>query len=83
MSAYSGKVGSYGPRRGEAGAVGGVSAIGRRKPSDLATAVLERMARTTSACPEELGRDSWGSKGIASFETEFLARGEDSAGLVI
>ena len=34
----------YGKRRGEAGAVGGVSAMVRNKPSDLSTPALERMA---------------------------------------
>jgi len=50
--------GTYGPIRGDVGAVGGVSAMGRRKPSDLTAAVLERIARTASACPEEMGRVS-------------------------
>jgi len=35
---------AYGPRRGEAGALGGVSFIVRSRPEDFATPVLERRA---------------------------------------
>src|SRR5277367_2813477 len=49
------KKGTYGPRRGDAGAVGGVSTMGRKNGSDFATPVLERMACTASECsPERL-----------------------------
>jgi hypothetical protein len=39
-----GEEATYGPIRGEAGAVGGVSEIGRKNPSDLAMPVRERIA---------------------------------------
>jgi len=35
---------TYGPSLGEAGAVGGVSAMGRRNPSDLASPVRDKIA---------------------------------------
>lgn len=50
---------TYGPSLGEAGAVGGVSAMGRRNPSDLATPVRDKMARTAWAWPDEVGRGSF------------------------
>ena len=50
---------TYGPSLGDAGAVGGVSAMGRRKPSDLAMPVRDKMARTACACPEDTGRASF------------------------
>lgn len=50
-------------RRGDAGAVGGVSAMVRRKPSDFATPVLDRMACTAS----EFTDDFWG--GVLFAET--------------
>ena len=33
--------------------MGGVSAMGRRNPSDLARPVRDRMARTACACPDD------------------------------
>jgi hypothetical protein len=50
---------TYGPSLGDAGAVGGVSAMGRRKPSDLAMPVRDKMARTAWACPADTGRASF------------------------
>jgi len=47
------KEGNYGPRRGDAGAVGGVSTMGRKNASDSATPALERMACTASECSSE------------------------------
>jgi len=65
--------------------VGGVSAIGLRRPSDRATAVLARIALTAAACsdPPEGDRFSCMDKEVAPFESGVLASGEDSIGFLL
>jgi len=52
-------MGTYGPRRGELGAVGGVSAIGLKNPPDLATPVLDNMAAVAGGMTRGNCDDPW------------------------
>ena len=57
--------GTYGLRRGEVGAVGGVSEIGLRSPSDLATLVRDSMAAVPGGRRVGMCEDPWDGERVS------------------